>query len=99
MKIINYPLVREFASKHPDSASALKAWYELASKSAWKNLVEVRHIYPHADLYKCCTIFNIGGNKYRLIAVVNYRAQVITINNILTHADYDKEKWKKNCAA
>ncbi len=99
MKILNYLALTEFAGKYPQSASALKAWREVVSTAGWKNLAEVRKIYPHADLYKCCTVFNIGGNKYRLIAEIKYSTQIISIHHILTHAEYDKDKWKKGCEA
>ncbi len=97
MNVISYLTVKQFIRKHGDSKSALNSWYRVASKAEWKNLAEVKQSYPHADLYGRCTIFNIGGNKYRLITKVDYRAQVIRIREILTHAEYDKDKWKKDC--
>lgn len=97
MHIISYSTVKKFIRKHPDSKSSLNSWYQITSKAEWKSLAEVKQSYPHADLYGRCTIFNIGGNKYRLIAKVDYRAQVIRIREILTHAEYDKDKWKKDC--
>lgn len=97
MNVISFPAIKLFIRKHSDSKSSLNSWYRIASKAEWKNLAEVKQIYPHADLYGGCTVFNIGGNKYRLIAKVDYRAQVIRIRNILTHAEYDKDKWKADC--
>ena len=99
MNVISYQAIKQFIRKHSDSKSSLNSWHRIASKAEWKNLAEVKQNYPHADLYGSCTIFNIGGNKYRLIAKVDYRAQVIRIRNILTHAEYDKDKWKADCQA
>ena len=97
MNIISYDAIKQSVRKHSDSKSSLNSWYRIASKATWKNLAEVKQNYPHADLYGCCTIFNIGGNKYRLIALINYRNQAIQIQHILTHAEYDKDKWKADC--
>ncbi|MGH9845610.1 MAG: type II toxin-antitoxin system HigB family toxin, partial [Blastocatellia bacterium] len=44
-----------------------------------------------------CTVFNIGGNKYRLVVSIDYRKQVIYVKHVLTHSEYDKENWKKDC--
>lgn len=97
MEVVSYDKIVEFTRKHPDSKSSLNSWFRIASKAQWKNLAEVKQSYPHADLYRCCTIFNIRGNNYRLISLINYRTQGIQIQYILTHAEYDKDKWKKDC--
>jgi mRNA interferase HigB len=99
MNVISFQAIKEFVRKHKDSNSSLNSWYRIATKAEWKNLAEVKQSYPHADLYGRCTIFNIGGNKYRLIAKIDYRAQVLLIRKILTHAEYDKDKWKADCEA
>jgi mRNA interferase HigB len=67
------------------------------SKAAWRSLADVREVFPHADAVYDCTIFNIGGNKYRLIVGINYNRQVIYVKHVLTHKEYDKENWKKDC--
>ncbi|HEV7859154.1 MAG TPA: type II toxin-antitoxin system HigB family toxin [Pyrinomonadaceae bacterium] len=97
MNVIGFKIIRDFIKLHSDAASALNAWYRMASSVNWKSIVEVRQTYPYADAVGACTIFNIKGNHYRLIVIIDYRAQIISIKNILTHAEYDKEKWKKAC--
>ena len=67
----------------------------MTKRSNWKNLSEMKADFPAADLVGLRTVFNIKGNSYRLIARVNYQSQRVFILNILTHAEYDKEKWKK----
>ena len=69
-------------------------WYTIAKRANWRTLAEVREDFRHADPVAGYTVFNIGGNKYRLVIVIKYRWQVIYIRHILTHAEYDKEKWK-----
>mgnify|MGYP000934536627 CR=1 FL=1 len=97
MRVIAIAPIKLFTRKHSDSKAGLNTWYKVASKATWKNLTEVKAVYPHADLYDCCTIFNISGNKYRLVVKIDYEAQVIFIKHIMTHAEYDKDKWKKDC--
>ena len=66
-------------------------------KARWRNLDEVQEIYPHADPVGDCTVFNIGGNKYRLVSKIRYQYQRIYVIHVLTHKDYDKGKWKYDC--
>jgi mRNA interferase HigB len=69
-------------------------WYHVAKRAHWTSLAEVRKDFRHADVVGVFTVFNIAGNKYRLIATIKYRWRVVYIRNILTHVEYDKEKWK-----
>ena len=94
MNVISYRAIREFVESYTDAESALKAWYDLAKKARWRNLAEVRQVYPHADLVGERTVFNIRGNNYRLIVYINYEYQTIYIKAVLTHAEYDQDKWK-----
>ncbi len=94
MNTISLRKIREFVKLHPDSNLSLTAWYKMARQARWRNLAEVRMVYPNADLVGKYTIFNIRGNHYRLIAEINYKFQQILIRAILTHEEYDKDKWK-----
>lgn len=94
MNTISRKKIREFVKVHPDSKSSLTAWYKITKKAQWRNLAEVRQVYPHADIVGNYTVFNIRGNHYRLISEVNYQFQQILIREILTHEEYDEEKWK-----
>jgi mRNA interferase HigB len=94
MHVISFPVLREFGEEHNDAQATLRSWYKTAQRAEWKNLAEVRQTYPHADPVGGYTVFNIGGNKYRLVVSINYRAQVIYIKGIFTHAEYDEENWK-----
>jgi mRNA interferase HigB len=100
MNVITRKRIRDFMARHPDAGAALEGWYRIARKAKWRNLQEVRMIYPHADLAGVAsgnkvTIFNIAGNKYRLIAAIHYKAQRLYVLRLLTHAEYDKNAWKK----
>lgn len=94
MNTISYRKIREFILLHPNSESSLSSWYKIAKKAKWRNLAEVKLDYPHADSVGRYVIFNIAGNNYRLIAEIHFDSQLILIRHVLTHAEYDKEKWK-----
>jgi mRNA interferase HigB len=95
--IITKKKLREFWRKYPDAESALRAWAKIAEKNSWRNLADVRIYFPTADPLCECVIFNIGGNKYRLITHINYRRQKTYILHVLTHKQYDKGRWKDDC--
>jgi mRNA interferase HigB len=97
MHIITKRALRVFWEKHPDAKESLNYWYQVARKNNWQNLVEVRKDFSHADLAGVCTIFNISGNKYRLITKIYYQDQVILIRFVLTHAEYDKGGYRNDC--
>ena len=94
MNVISYKAIRQFTTLHPDSRVPLGLWYKTARKANWKTLVEVRQTYPSADLVDEYTVFNIGGNNYRLVVYINYQYQQVLIKHIMTHSEYDKDKWK-----
>ena len=98
------PALEKAAKKHPPVAAWLSNWCEFAKRASWRSIIDVRAMYPHADaiplrsgrkIVMVVTCFNVGGNDYRLLTAINYAAQRVTIIDVLTHAEYDKGKWKK----
>jgi mRNA interferase HigB len=73
-----------------------EAWYRVVNSASWRHLDDVRQIYPSADAVGNFTVFNLKGNTYRLIVDIDYETQTIYYKYFLTHAEYDKDKWKKN---
>lgn len=99
MRIIARKRLHEFAEQYPDAAEPLEKWYRLFRAAEWENLQDVRRFYPHADMVAVAsgntvTVFNIGGNKYRLIAAIHYNRQRVYVLRLLTHAEYSKNLWK-----
>ncbi|MDH4200680.1 MAG: type II toxin-antitoxin system HigB family toxin [Spirochaetia bacterium] len=93
MRIIAKRTITAFYEKTPfrDSKSALEAWYDDTRKSDWKNPSDIKEKYRNASiLQKNRVIFNIHGNKYRLVVKLNYDAQIVYIRFIGAHAQYDK---------
>ncbi|BAY97660.1 hypothetical protein NIES37_16040 [Tolypothrix tenuis PCC 7101] len=96
MHVISRRILRDFCEAHADVCEALYDWYRVATKAEWKNLLEVQSIYPKAEAVGNFTVFNIKGNNYRLIVDIVYETQRIYIKYVLTHAEYDKDKWKND---
>ncbi|MDA3939955.1 MAG: type II toxin-antitoxin system HigB family toxin [Spirochaetia bacterium] len=95
MRVIAKRTLIEQYKVFPDCQEALKRWYKLMSKNNYNNLTELRRVFPPADPVDDLTVFNISGNKYRLIVKIIYRLQRVYIGNFLTHAEYNKNKWKE----
>ena len=69
-------------------------WYKAASKAAWQSFADVKATHPSADWYSPLVIFDIGGNKYRLVAAVHFNRGKVFVRNVLTHAEYARGDWK-----
>ena len=95
MNVISLKRIREFTSVHRDARSSLKAWYTIVKKAKWQNFAELKRVYPSADLVGRYVVFNINGNRYRLVSRVVFRSQTLFIVAIMTHKDYDLGKWKE----
>ena len=95
MRIIKRGALVRFWEQHPDARPSLESWYAVVRKAIWKTPAEMKAIYPSADLVGRRTVFNIAGNKYRLIARMNYQTQRVFVLYILTHSDYDRGSWKE----
>ena len=95
MHVIGRKRLKEAAASHPGLETALDAWFRIAKKAAWQNLMDGRRTFAHADAVDEYTVFNIKGNKHRLITEINYRYQRLSIRHVLTDAEYDQEKWKQ----
>lgn len=94
MRVIKRGALVAFWEPHPDAQTGLESWYAVVRRANWQNPAELKAVYHHADFVARRTVFNIAGNKYRLIARVNYRTQRVFVLYILTHAEYDRGDWK-----
>ncbi len=93
MRIIKRGALEQFWQKHPDAKASLESWYNVVRRASWQTPAEMKQIYPSADLVGRRTIFNIAGNKYRMVARVNYESQRVFVLYLLTHAEYDRGDW------
>ena len=95
MHIITRKRLSEFAKKHPDCSTALESWYRIVKRTDFNSFIELRQAFPSADKVDNLTVFNIGGNKARLIAAIHYNTHRICIRHVLTHKEYDRGSWRK----
>ncbi|NKE72409.1 type II toxin-antitoxin system HigB family toxin [Candidatus Manganitrophus noduliformans] len=95
MHIITRKRLIEFSKKHPDAQAPLNHWYTIVSKTDYASFAGLRVTFPSADQIDRFTVFNIGGNKYRLIAAIHYNRKKVYIRHVLTHPEYDRGKWRK----
>lgn len=99
MRIVAIKTLRDFWQRHADAQAPLRDWFRTTEAARWRNFMDVRRTFVSADTAKVesgntVTIFDIGGNKYRLIASIHYNTGVVYAMMVLTHAQYDSRKWK-----
>ena len=94
MHIITRKRLIEFTQKNPACSSAIEAWYRIVKHTDFYSFAELRQVFPGADKVDNLTVFNIGGNKARLIAAIHYNTQRIYIRHVLTHKEYDRGDWR-----
>ena len=100
MRVISLKRLREFWELNAAAERPLRNWYKVAVKADWGSLQDARQDYPHADGVKLpsggtLTVFNIGGNKYRLIARIRFDYRLTNVRAVLTHEEYDAGRWKE----
>lgn len=100
MWIISERRLREYWTRHSDARSWLENWNKVACGAAWKSLDDVRRTFPHADLVKVgggksVTVFNVCGNKHRMITAIHYNTGKVFVLELMPHADYSRERWKE----
>jgi mRNA interferase HigB len=99
MRVVSLKLLRDFWRRFPDAEQPLRQWFKTAEAARWNSLQDVRQTYPHADGVsvrgrETLTVFNIGGNKFRLVARIRYDYQLVNVRAVLTHREYDEGDWK-----
>jgi len=95
MHIISRKTLRTFWEKYPDSETALARWFKIVQRTDFANFADLRATFPSADQVGNLIVFNIGGNKYRLIASIHFNRHKIYIRYVMAHKEYDKGDWKK----
>lgn len=94
MRIISNRALRNFITEHPKSAAPLAAWRRTIEKNSFANWAELKAAFNAVDHVGDLVVFDIGGNKYRLIAYIRFERQILYIKAVLTHRDYDEGAWK-----
>ena len=91
MHVIALRALRLFWEKHPDAENPLRAWHLLVTETRWENVAEIQAQFPKVSvLNDRRVVFNIGGNKYRMVVKVKYTSKKVFVRFIGTHAEYDR---------
>lgn len=91
MHVISRKTLSDYWAKVPETEQALKSWFAEAEKAEWKNPANIKEKYRSASILKNNrVVFNICGNKYRLIVRINYNSNTVFIRFVGTHSEYDK---------
>ncbi len=93
MRVISNKALTDFAALHPASEDPLQAWRRIVEASTFRGFAELRRTFNSVDRVGDFYVFDIGGNKYRLITAIHFNRQVIFIRHVFTHAQYDK--WRR----
>lgn len=94
MKIISNRALRAFAAEHPQAQAPLQGWRRVIEKNRFANWAELKAAFNAVDKVGALAVFDIGGNKYRLIAYIRFEKQIVYIKAVLTHRDCDQGAWK-----
>lgn len=101
MRVISKARLRQFwqVPGRADAERPLRAWYARVNhkSTSWRSWADVRADFNSASLAGNCVVFNIRGNKYRLITRILYRSQKVFVLRVMTHAQYDHESWQNEC--
>jgi mRNA interferase HigB len=97
MRVISKAALRDFWQKHPEAEGPLRNWHTVAKNATWDNPHDVRATFNSVDLYGRCHIFNVAGNRYRIIAAIHFNTHRVFVRHVLTHAEYDQDQWKPEC--
>ena len=96
MHVIAKPILVQFWTKHRDGEGPLRAWHSIMEKQVFADFNSLRSTFASADYVEPLTVFNVGGNKFRLVAAIHYNRGKVYIRHVLTHDEYDRGKWKRS---
>lgn len=99
MTLIGQDILVAVARRDPPLRGWLTVWAATVEQVAWRSIVDVRATYPTADGVTLgsgtvVTVFNVRGNRFRLLTWVDYESQLVEVLDVLTHAEYDRDLWK-----
>ena len=100
MTVLRVDRLADFARRHADARTPLEAWLQTLEAAIWRDPAEARETYAHLDPSVPVAsggrvaVFNIKGNKYRLIAQINYGLGIVNVLRVMTHAEYTRGAWK-----
>lgn len=97
MRVISRKALRTYWEQHPSTEDVFTDFYLRLKRLDAGTFVELRQTFPSADMIGDCIVFNVGGNNFRVIVHVDFDVQIVWIRFVLSHAEYDRGKWKADC--
>ena len=104
MNVIRRKKLRAFylaTGERRQHATAFEDWFKLTRRARWQSFQDTKALFGQTDVtkdtasHRTATIFDIGGNKYRIVALIDYARQTVFITHVLTHQEYDRNQWKR----
>ena len=95
MRVFSEKRIWDSKEKWPNSTTALDHWYRLLKRNSPCDFAAMKSLFSATDKVGELHVFDIGGNKLRLIVYVRYRSQKLYIKHVLDHREYDRGKWKE----
>lgn len=96
MQLLGKNIIDEFRDKHPSSRKALDRWVKLIEGAEFRTPQDIKRLFGvNVDFVGGQTVFDVGGNKERAITKISFGVKVVLVTHVLTHSDYDKNKWKE----
>lgn len=95
MHVITKRALVQFWDSYAEAKEPLRAWHSICEQSNFENFGQLKQSFRLADKVGKFVVFNIGGNKYRLVATVHFKYRKIYIRAVLTHREYDQDQWKR----
>ena len=90
MRVISNKTLLAFSAMHPDAAKPLQLWRKAIQAKAYPNFASLKAVFGSLDKAGEFHVFDIGGNKYRLIAAIHFNRQIVFIRHVFTHRQYDR---------
>lgn len=95
MRIITHSRIVEAERRFPECATALDAWYRLMKRGRFESTAELRAAFGGMDKVGPLYVFDVGGNKLRVIAAIHFNTGMVFVRHVLSHKEYDREGWKR----
>lgn len=96
MRLITRKRLDSFVQIHPKSRSSVERWVSIVRRAEFDSFNAIKGFFPDADAVGNFVVFNVGGNNYRVVAYIAYKAKIVYIRHVMTHDEYSKNLWKKD---
>jgi len=94
MRLIGRSILLDFAQRHPDARSGAAGWLAVVSINSFEHWASLKKTFNSVDKVGPYLVFNLCGNKYRLIARIHFASQTLRVVEVLTHREYDRARWR-----